>query len=340
MYKLTFNKQILTMSTTCLCLAMSSLQAVELNTFTNGEVADADDINHNFNYLDERITNISLTPGPQGPAGPAGPQGIAGENGQNGLNGIDGVDGIDGATGPQGPQGPQGPAGRDGTNGVDGIGVTLQSNTGFDGSAYTEKVFTVTGTQGLWDQEIRSYIRTSNPDGSLTTQETHQRISSGTVFKHLVRKFLTDTNGDKRFIEQKTYDPTNTASLINTATITPGLVQRKSTMGTGMRWGSSSQLTYTYEDGSPATTSFAVDSRSLLGIEDVTLSSGAKYTGCLKIETIRSAESLGGQFQRISWHCPNNVGLVKYIMMRDLSNTLSSRVLELDTTQSTPQGVF
>lgn len=340
MHKHSLNKRTLAVASTCLYLTMGSLQAMELNTFTNGDVADADDINHNFSLLDDRITSISLTPGPQGPAGPqgtAGPQGIAGENGQNGLNGIDGAAGVDGA---QGPQGPQGPAGADGLNGADGTGITLQSNAGFTSSAYTEKVFTVTGTQGAWDTEIRSYNRTSNPDGTVSTQATHQRISAGNVFKHLVLEYLTDTSGDRHFIEQKVYDPMNITTLNHTVTIAPGLVTRQSSMGVGLSWGSSSQLTHTYEDGSPAQISFAVDSRSLLGIEDITLSSGAQYTGCLKIENTRSAESLGGQYQRISWYCPNNVGLVKYIMMRNTFGTHNSRVLELDTTQSTPAGVF
>lgn len=46
-------------------------------------------------YLDGRITNISLTPGPQGPGGPSGPQGPQGPQGPIGGNGRDGVAGAD-----------------------------------------------------------------------------------------------------------------------------------------------------------------------------------------------------------------------------------------------------
>lgn len=352
MNKQHLNKPKMALGIACLCLTINTPQAAGLNTFTNGEVADANDINHNFIHLDDRITNISLTPGPvgpQGPAGltgatglsgatgPAGPQGITGVNGQNGLNG------ADGATGPQGPLGPQGLAGVDGsngTNGIDGIGIILQSAIGFDESAYSEKVFTVTGTQNLWDKEVQSFNRVNNPDGTSTTHMTRQRTLTGAVVRHQVLKFITSTGGGINLVELKFYDPLNIATLTLTNTISPGLLELKSTMGVGLRWGSSSSLTHTYEDMTPAETSFAVDSRSLLGIEDVTLSNGAQYTGCLKIETIRSAERLGGHFQEMSWHCPNNVGMVKYIAMRNSFGTHVSRVMELDTTQSTPAGAF
>lgn len=52
--------------------------------------------------LDDAITNIQLTPGPQGPTG---------------------ANGNDGAPGPAGPEGPQGPAGEDGKNGTNGTGT-------------------------------------------------------------------------------------------------------------------------------------------------------------------------------------------------------------------------
>ena len=57
--------------------------------------------------LQDQITNISLTPGPEGPAGPAG-------EGEQGPQGLPGDDGADGAKGDTGNIGPQGPAGADG----------------------------------------------------------------------------------------------------------------------------------------------------------------------------------------------------------------------------------
>lgn len=336
MKKNTFKKLGIAAGTGCLGLIMGSAQAAGLNSFTNGSVANATDVNNNFTYLDDRITNISLTPGPTGPQGPiglTGSQGTPGVNGQNGLNGLDGATGSAGATGPQGP------AGTDGANGTNGVGVVFQSSTGFHPDAYTEKVFNVTGTQGNWDKEVRSFNRINNADGTITTFRTRQRISAGVIFRYDVQKFITYTNGDVGYAEKKKYDAIDITALLDTASISPPLIELKNNMGIGMRWASASQVTYVYEDVNiPTDISFAVDSRSLLDIEDVTLSNGDSYTGCLKIETIRSAESLGRDQQKISWHCPNNVGLVKYIMLRN-SGTMS-RVMELDTGASTPTGVI
>jgi hypothetical protein len=71
---------------------LNTLSARVLGNLT----VDGDIISSN---LQDQITNIQLTPGPQsetGPAGPAGPQGAKGDTGD---------------TGPTGPQGPAGPAG-------------------------------------------------------------------------------------------------------------------------------------------------------------------------------------------------------------------------------------
>lgn len=350
MKKNTFKKLGIVAGTGCLGLIMGSAQAAGLNSFTNGSVANATDVNNNFTYLDDRITNISLTPGETGPTGPTGPQGpigltgsqgTPGVNGQNGLNGLDGATGPAGATGPQGPAGTDGVNGTDGTNGTNGVGIVIQSATGFHPDAYTEKVFSVTGTQAGWDKEVRSFNRTINADSTITTLRTRQRTSAGVIVRHDVQKFITDLNGDVGYAEKKNYDAADITALVNTANISPPLVELKNNMGIGLRWGSASQVTYVYEDVNiPTDISFAVDSRSLLGIEDVTLSNGDAYSGCLKIETIRSAESLGRNQQKISWHCPNGVGLVKYIMLMDTETRQNSRAMELDTSASTPTGVF
>ena len=92
---------------------------VHLNTFENGDVANADDVNENFEVLKNAIESIELLPGP---AGPVGPPGLAGVDGVNGLPGMPGVGGEQGPKGdqgdigPQGPQGPQGPSGPSGSS--------------------------------------------------------------------------------------------------------------------------------------------------------------------------------------------------------------------------------
>ena len=62
-----------------------------------------------FDYVNEQIAGIELTPGPQGPQGPQGIQGEVGEQGPQGEKG------EQGEMGPQGPQGIQGEQGEAGT---------------------------------------------------------------------------------------------------------------------------------------------------------------------------------------------------------------------------------
>ncbi len=50
-------------------LMVSSVQAADLINFSNGAVADADDVNHNFTELEQRINNIELAKGPAEEAG-------------------------------------------------------------------------------------------------------------------------------------------------------------------------------------------------------------------------------------------------------------------------------
>ena len=68
-------------------------------------------------YVNKRLENIELTPGPQGPAGPVGPQGPVGPVGPKGEDGIIGKDGAPGPAGPEGPTGPVGPEGPRGETG-------------------------------------------------------------------------------------------------------------------------------------------------------------------------------------------------------------------------------
>lgn len=77
-------------------------------------------------YVDNEITQIELTPGPQGPkgdkgdTGPQGPQGLKGATGPQGAKGATGAAGPSGAQGPKGDIGPQGPKGDTGAQGLRG----------------------------------------------------------------------------------------------------------------------------------------------------------------------------------------------------------------------------
>jgi hypothetical protein len=96
-------------------------QAAPLVVFSNGGVADADDVNANFNELGARIETISLTPGADG------------TNGTNGTNGAAGADGNDGAAGADSTvAGPKGDTGADSTvagpKGDTGLGAVVFSS--------------------------------------------------------------------------------------------------------------------------------------------------------------------------------------------------------------------
>ena len=68
----------------------ASLNSVadDLRTFSDGQVINADDFNHNFQKLEQDVADI--------PAGPKGDKGDKGDTGEQGLPGLDGADGQDG----------------------------------------------------------------------------------------------------------------------------------------------------------------------------------------------------------------------------------------------------
>ncbi|MDC1117209.1 hypothetical protein OAS73_04945 [Luminiphilus sp.] len=112
-----------------LLFASFSVVADDLKTFSDGQVIEADDFNHNFQKLEQDIANGVTGPqGPKGDKGDTGDQGIPGipgEQGPVGSNGVQGVKGDTGAPGVQGIQGPQGPAGV----GFPGVVATLRSSS-------------------------------------------------------------------------------------------------------------------------------------------------------------------------------------------------------------------
>jgi hypothetical protein len=126
----------------CLMMWVGIAQAAPLVVFSNGGVADADDVNANFNELGARIETISLTPGADG------------ANGTNGAAGNDGAAGADSTVaGPKGDTGADstvaGPKGDPGTAGaIGGIGDTgAKGDTGAAGADST--VAGPTGPAGL-----------------------------------------------------------------------------------------------------------------------------------------------------------------------------------------------
>lgn len=316
-------KQGSVISAACLGIVIGSAHAAPLNSFSNGTVADADDVNANFTELETRINTISLTPGPagsDGATGPMGPQGLPGQNGSNGQNGLPGADGNDGVTGPQGPAGPAGTDGTNGTNGTDGAGVITYPWLGYGSGAWNIKTFVVSPADGSFDKEVRTYDRTSTGATTGAVQITRQRSSGGTPYRHEIFYYETDTTGGFVRTGRDTYLPDG--SVLNyTETYTPGLVIRNSAMGLGMTWGTSSQVDRVYDDGiTPSVLIFEVHSYGLVAIENITVR-GVAYTGCQKILKHR----VGGI--DLKWYCPGE-GLVKMVS--------PGHMWEFDQAQSTP----
>ena len=113
-----------------LLFASFHVVADELKTFSDGQVIEADDFNHNFQKLEQDIAN-GVT-GPQGEQGPAGPQGEKGDQGDTGATGPQGpigLTGATGATGAKGDTGDQGIQGEQGPAGADGVAAGLNCST-------------------------------------------------------------------------------------------------------------------------------------------------------------------------------------------------------------------
>jgi len=319
------NKTGAAISAVCLSLTLGSVHAAPLVNFSNGTAADADDVNANFNELATRIETISLTPGADGTDGATGPQGPAGPQGNQGNQGNPGIQGIQGLKGDTGAQGPAG---------NDGAGVVTYSWSGYGSAAWDKKVFIVTQSDGVsFDREERTF------DRSVTNFPvmTRQRFTGSTLIRHHVLHFSIDTTDfllyqiDNFVIEADGV----TVTLNNEQTISPAINTRNINMALGMNWGTGSQVTTTYIDGTtPNLVSFSTDTRSLLAVEDIMVQ-GVAYSACQKIMIDRAASVLGSHFKEINWYCPGGTGLVKSIHIRPDNAGTRSRMLEFDPAQST-----
>ncbi|MBA6340906.1 DUF1566 domain-containing protein [Colwellia sp. MB02u-10] len=154
---------VLAILSVCISLAVTPALAGDLTVFSNGSVANANDVNANFNELETRIETISLTPGTAGATGAQGIQGAqglpgnAGADGALGLVGAQGIQGDAGTTGAQGAKGLPGNAGADGALGLVGAqgiqgdaGATgAQGVQGLSGNVGADGALGLTGAQGI-----------------------------------------------------------------------------------------------------------------------------------------------------------------------------------------------
>jgi hypothetical protein len=156
-------------------------QAAPLVVFSNGGVADADDVNANFNELGARIETISQTPG---------------ADGTNGTNGAAGADGNDGAAGAAGTNGIAGAAGNDGAAGAAGT----NGIAGVDGTSCT-----VAQGEGFANISCGSGTMASVYDGNTTTGNTPGDMQYWTGSEWVVVPAATDTTVEStlRFVNAK-----------------------------------------------------------------------------------------------------------------------------------------
>jgi hypothetical protein len=144
---------VLAILSVCISLAVTPALAGDLTVFSNGSVANANDVNANFNELETRIETISLTPGTAGATGAQGIQGAqglpgnAGADGALGLVGAQGIQGDAGATGAQGVQGLSGNVGADGAVGLAGE-QGIQGDAGATGAQGVQGLSGNTGATG------------------------------------------------------------------------------------------------------------------------------------------------------------------------------------------------
>jgi len=262
----------LALGTASFWLSINTALAAPLVNFSNGTVADANDVNANFNELATRI---------------------------------------------------------------DEQGNSSYSWAGYGNSAWSRKVFIRKDSSNGFDKEERIFERSPTSATTGTTVMTRIRTDSSAnrTAKYQKLTFNYDTQGVLLFSGVDNYT-SDGLSLVSQMRITPGVNLRNNAMILGVTWASAAQTDTTYVDGSAATQSYTVDSNSLLAVESITVQS-VTYDNCHKILTNRSGATMGNHFQQISWFCPNNVGLVKYIRTRDIGSTVGYQVLEFDPDQST-----
>jgi len=310
--------------------------------FSNGQSADANQVNENFQELADRIE--AIPEGPPGPQGPIGPQGLPGVNGQNGLNGLDGEQGPSGPQGEQGIQGEPGPLGPQGEVGPQGPPGPDFDRISFDPYRhnYSVKAFSVRGDDNssypitTIDPPIRDYyeLETRYYDrsipGTLTITIDRSR-DAGVLTERQIDTYLYNI-GDDTVLTHKQFLYTEDLSLVLAEfEFTPGLIEQKSTMVVGHSWNSAGTSVYTDPLGANNPPGTVVDgayieTRTLLGQESV-IANSITYDDCLKIENRRSSNrGAEGTLHRVQWYC-NGEGLVKEIRFRGVNSSM--RILEL-----------
>lgn len=182
--------------------------------------------------------------------------------------------------------------------------------SGYGSSGVTSKTFTVSGPQGQ-DFEIRTFER---PDANTTIVMQSRQFMGAT--NRIRRLTYIKSADDVRWTKREDVDPIDGTTLLYTLTMSPGVVVRKNGMKIGQPW-STGTLVHVVDEFDeigggagidPDYYSVTTDTRTVEAVEDVTVPAGT-FQNCLKITNNRAGNL--GTHLRVSWYCPNGIGLVK-----------------------------
>jgi len=333
-----------------LSMASTFNQAADLVPFSNGSIADANDVNHNFNELELRINAIGSTSGEKGATGENGPQGVPGPAG---VAGPQGTKGAVGAAGPQGEQGPAGVAGNRGATGIIGPqgmrGATGPAGAGVNetfgwfgvfGEAWVKKIFAVTRSDSRTvSTEVHDYTRLTDgtfyPGGGVdepatyqTTDITIQRAQQppetyhdiDLSAEHLVYNYYQDPisqSGTDMFLSRAQGIDSRRAPYLEE--YSPDKRVRIGEMAQGMSWVDVLESTINNNELVPS--HLSINSTRLLTANSQLTVQGVTYSGCQKFEIHRTSAISNEQFHRIEWYCGNGAGLVKSIQINHDNST-------------------
>ena len=277
-------KQLLSITIISSGLVFSAAANAVPNTFSSGQPARAAEVNANFADVETQIGNNTTTI--QGNA--ADIQTNAG-NIQANTNAINAIS--------------QPPV-------YDYRNFTVGSNV-------VSKSFTNTGL-GCGDTETRSFSFSTNAADANSTDVvvTRSRFNSG------VRCNLSDTtylhaSTARTLVSGNNYNNVDD-SLNSTKVPVLPIVTGTSTMREGAVRTNGTVMNSTLAFDGSVISSVLVETRSVTGIENVSVPAG-NYTGCLKQSIIRKSDTFG-EFHRVSWHCPG-VGEVKRIQINTYPDT-------------------
>jgi hypothetical protein len=178
----------------------------------------------------------------------------------------------------------------------------------------SEKVFRMKGLD-CGDTEVRKYVRTPQ-NGATSLTVTRLRSKAGIPCQYRIFDYVVDDQS-RRLLSMKKYNASG-STLKSTTTISDPFDIHHNSMQVGQSWGGGSEVILSPEPVYGAVHVLANES-SLLKVEDITVpyNGGTTFTGCLKIGTLRTSDTIG-HFMRVEWFCPN-IGMVKRIQ-----NTLTS----------------